>query len=131
MKQIKGKRQNGFSMLEVLIAAFFLGTALIGILGSIISNTILVGLDNEKASAIYQLQIVLEEMQALNTDEITSTNWQVWAQSNLAMPLPNESLSVTFPDGAYADPLKINATISWNYKSAPVNMSVEFLKAGS
>ncbi len=124
---IKGNK--GFSMLEALMAAFFLGIALVGILGSIISNTLLIGVNNQKSIALYDLEQALEQMQTMKPSEIVAVNWQSWAQSNLNMQLPQENIAVSFPNGTGADPLKVNVEISWAYRQIPMDVGVEFLKA--
>jgi len=123
------KESKGFSMLETLMAAFFLGIALVGILGSIISNTLLIGVNNQKSIALYDLEQALEQMQTLKPSEILAVNWQLWAQSNLNMQLPQENIVVSFPNGTGTNPLKVNVKISWAYRQIPINVSVEFLKA--
>ncbi len=113
---MKLRPNEGFTLLELLIAAYILLIGICGIL-SLVTNTML---SSESAwdmtVATTHAQHILEEMQSKNNLlDITSTDWNVWAQKEKLNTLPKEHFRITFGDLSQ-DPLEIHVITQWERK---------------
>src|SRR6185295_14532760 len=102
---MKKSHQNGFTLLELLIAAYIL---IIGISSTLLLNV------NAMTSSQYAWDLtmatthaehILEEMQLKdNLQDIIGTDWNAWAVQQQLNTLPGENIKVQFgkPD---SDPL--------------------------
>ena len=110
-------RQNqGFTLVELLVAAYILLIGICGIL-SLLSNSMLATESAwDTTVATTHAQYILEEMQNKNTlGDIQVVDWNAWAQNQNLSTLPQETFKVTFADPA-ADPLEIKVTDQWERK---------------
>ncbi len=118
----KTPRAQGFTLLELLIAAYIL---IIGI-----SSTLLLNVNAMTSSqfawdltvATTHAENILEEMQLKETlADIMATDWAAWSQQQKLNTLPGETITVqvTDPD---ADPLDIEVAVEWQRKLRKSNI---------
>jgi Tfp pilus assembly protein PilV len=119
------KHQTGFTLLELLIAAYIL---IIGISSTLLLNV------NAMTSSQYAWDLtvatshaehVLEEMQVKESlSEITNTDWNAWAAQQQLNTLPGEKVEVLF-DNPESDPLDIQVAVEWQRKLRKNNISLQ------
>jgi len=119
------RRQEGISLVEILIAVFVLT---IGILSCLMYFSAAIN-STETARdltvATTHGEFVLEDMRAMATlNEITARNWTEWAGTSGLNTLPQESVLVAFSD-PMADPLPISVTVSWQRMDRVNNVQLE------
>jgi Tfp pilus assembly protein PilV len=112
----KIKNNQGFTLLELLIAAYIL---IVGISSTLLLNV------NAMTSSQYSWDLtvatthaeqILEEMQIRNSlADITNTDWPAWAQQQQLNTLPGEKVDVQY-ENPEADPLDIKVSVEWQRK---------------
>jgi len=118
------KSSKGFTLVEVMIAAYIL---LIGIGGTLLlyvdcMNSSQFAWDSTVATT--HAQYILEEMQnQMDLSVITGTDWDNWAKKQNLNILPGESFQVLYADPS-ADPLAIQVNVQWQRKNTPSRISL-------
>lgn len=123
----------GFTLIELMIGVGILVIAIAGLLGVF---TACFGL-NESAGnltiAISHARCVIEEVRDRNIPSIiTGIDWATWAQSDPpggggCNNLNGESVQVSYPSGAGANPLEILVTVNWTEKGRARNAQLATL----
>jgi prepilin-type N-terminal cleavage/methylation domain-containing protein len=115
---------KGFTLVEVMIAAYIL---LIGICGTLLFyvnslNSSQFAWDSTVATT--HAQYILEEMQnETDLSSIISTDWDAWAKTQNLNTLPGESFQVLYADPS-ANPLAIQIIDQWQRKNSPNKISL-------
>jgi Tfp pilus assembly protein PilV len=118
-------RTQGFTLLELLIAAYIL---IIGI-----SSTLLLNVNAMTSSqfawdltvATTHAEHVLEEMQVKFTlADIMATDWAAWAEQQKLNTLPGETITVKVADPD-ADPLEVEVEVQWQRKLKKSNIALK------
>ena len=110
-------RQNyGFTLVELMVAAYILLIGICGILALITNSMVATEAAWDTTVATTHAQYILEEMQNKNTlGDVQRVDWNAWAQNQSLITLPQETLNVSFVDPT-ADPLEIKVTDQWQRK---------------
>lgn len=123
MRSLRGSQ--GLTLLEVLFTALLL---LAGIGGALLLYTnamVTSGFSAEMTVAASHAENVLEEMQSkFSLADVTGMDWEKWFQESGLPTLPQETLRVRFTN-PNADPLDIQATITWQQKSRTNTVSLQ------
>lgn len=83
------------------------------------------GFSAEMTVAASHAENVLEEMQSkFSLADVTGMDWEKWFQESGLPTLPQETLRVRFTN-PNADPLDIQATITWQQKSRTNTVSLQ------
>ncbi len=101
--------EKGFTLLEVMFAAFILVTALIGLFAVIVNSANLIESSRDMTTALHHASTIIEEMRTKTLlTNITSQDWNAWP--GVTKTLNNEVITVTYIG---ADPLEIKVKITW------------------
>jgi prepilin-type N-terminal cleavage/methylation domain-containing protein len=110
-------QQQGFTLVELLLAVMILAGAISGILMLMTSSMISSRQAWDTTVATSHGEHVLEEMQRRETlDEILTNDWSQWAVEQRLNTLPEENIKVIFTDPG-SDPLDIKVYVHWNNES--------------
>lgn len=109
--------KKGFTLSELLIAAFVLVFVLILLLGVIVGYITTTHTINNFTIASNHARLVIEEMRSAATGEnwlsdVTGEDWSLWAENNGCVTLTQEQVAVTYPD-PLAEPLEATISVSW------------------
>ena len=105
--------KKGLTFAELLVAVFVLSIGILSVLLFYTNSMRAVDYAQDLTIATIHGEYVLEEMQTRNTlANITATDWTAWAIAEGLDSLNNETIAVAI-ENATADPLHIDATVSW------------------
>ncbi|HNV86072.1 MAG TPA: type II secretion system protein [Candidatus Omnitrophota bacterium] len=133
------KKKGGFTLLEIVIAAFVLTIAILGSLLCIFNIRDLSEISQEKLVAVTDASTVLEEMRGVadglpganNLNDLSNTNWTAWANANISAPrlnnatelrLDQENIAVVFLNAG--DPRQVRVSVNWNHRGRPCTYQV-------
>lgn len=118
LKSVNFKSNKGFTLAELMVAAYIL---LIGICGTLLlfiscMNSTQFAWDSTVATT--HAQYILEEMQnETDLSAIISTDWDQWAKKQNLNTLPQETFQVLYAN-PLANPLDIQVHVQWQRKNA-------------
>lgn len=111
------KTNKGFTLVEVLVAAFILVVGILGALlffASAMTSTESAG---DITAATSHGEYVLEEMKTRTSlANIVNTSWSAWATGENLCTLPAESVTVAITN-SQANPLDIRLDVNWTRKA--------------
>jgi len=115
-------RQGGFSLIEVVISIFIVGTIVF------MSNAILLGapLIQSAKNQDIALKIAVNEIEGLRALGYSSVPVSGPFSDTLLVSLPSGSANITVSD-FNADTKKIEATVSWTERGVPESVSLSTL----
>ncbi len=117
-------RRQGFTLFELLIAAYVLLIGMCGTLLLFINSMTSTQSSWDITVASTHAQHVLEEIQNKATlSEIVRTDWKKWIESQDIRQLPQEEVQVIFPQ-ITANPLDIQVFVQWQRKGGTKNISI-------
>lgn len=118
------KKSPGLTLAEVLISVFILSAGIAGVMLFFTHTMTSVEFAGDVVSAAAHAQSVLEEMQSRDSLlEITSTDWNQWAQKEGLPTLPNEKIDIALAN-TLINPLDVQVTVHWNRRTRPLNISL-------
>lgn len=112
----KGKADQGFTLMEVLVAMMVFVTAFVILMGIYVGIASLRESSRNMIQATADARSVLEAMRdeaASGLTSVTAVDWTDWADTNGLTTLGEEEVSVDYVDAA-ADPLEVTVRIDWN-----------------
>lgn len=110
-------KNNGLTLVEVLMAVFVLGVGILSTLLFFSQSMIVTDLAGDITVASSHAEYLMEEMKSRKSLlNITGTNWDDWAKAQGLKTLPEETYNVTF-DNESDDPLDVEAVVSWKRNS--------------
>ncbi len=125
MLNLKKKEQQGFTLVEVLLAVFILSVGISGILLLFVNSMTSSELAWDMTVATTHAEDVLEEMQARKTiADITSMDWTGWVEQQGIKTLPEENIQVMFPE-TMSNPVAVFVDVSWKRKQREHNVSLK------
>jgi|GEM_PF-4167872 len=116
------KRTSAFTFVEVLIAITLMVIGFLGIFASMYASALLRETANETNIAVFKAQTTTEYIFGIPFDTVPTVfpagnpvNVNALVDSNLMndFQLSNEQISVTYPGGTAADPLRFVVTVTW------------------
>ena len=109
--------RTGLSLVEVSVAVFVLGIAVVGLLGLITYQVLDVSYQAKKNQAVHLAETILEEMADSSLEEIRTRDWGSWVLSNgYGQGLDNLQVQVAFP--LVYDEEKNGYANQWSYTYA-------------
>ena len=119
------KRNSGFTLVELMIAAYLLLVGICGVILLFINSMSSTESSWDTTTAVTTAENVLEEMQNKNSlTEIVETDWNAWANTNNLLSLPQQEIKTVYGDLA-DNPLSINVIVSWQRKNGIKTISLE------
>lgn len=112
----KAKAGKGLTLVELLIVSLVLALTIGALLVVFVNALNQIVLSKEISIATDDLRDTLEKIKATPFANIVAQypNGSSIAASVIGgFILPNESISISYPRGTNADPLEVNATITW------------------
>lgn len=126
------RNAKGFTLVEVLISTVIMGFAMGSILIVFTRCSLATETFENTTIAVNHIHSTFEEMRRMNniSDIVAQGNWSNWGRDNSYIDLDNndcdttdnstaladddcEKITVTYPSGQTADPLKILVSITW------------------
>lgn len=118
------KKNNGFTLVELMTAAYILLVGICGILLLLVNAMSSTEIAKNVTIATSHAEYVLEAMQnEKSLADITAKDWGEWAGQQKFDLLPEESFDISFEDPA-KDPLEIEVTVEWMYKGGTQNTTL-------
>lgn len=118
------KKSPGLILAEVLISVFILSVGISGMLMFFAHTMTSVEFAGDVVSATTHAQSVLEEIQSRDSlFEITSVNWNAWAQKEGLPTLPNEKIDIALAN-TLVNPLDVQVTVHWDRRTKLMNISL-------
>jgi len=123
------RNQNGFSLVEIMVATLILAVAVLSAGVGILQIQNLSEVSRQKAVAVADANRVLEAMRDranASLSNLQNTNWTTWAANNIILPrrvqgsqgsneiqLSQENVVVNFNGN---DPKRVTLTVNWMYQ---------------
>ena len=134
------KKNNAFTLLEVLISGTVLAVVLLGVLSGYVSCLNINDISRSTTIASEDARQVIEQMRSFavtSLTTITSQDWTAWAAANGLNTLDSEQITVTYVENDPAkdadadplneDPLEVTVTVTWQDKSRARSLSLSSL----
>jgi prepilin-type N-terminal cleavage/methylation domain-containing protein len=119
------KLNRGFTLIEVLIAAFVLVVGICSMLSLFTFSMASAESGWDRTLATSHAESMLEAMQNKPTlSEILITDWEQWASDHNLRVLPDERFRVTFKNPT-ANPLDIEVQVEWDRRLRTNNIVLE------
>jgi len=118
------RHNNGFTLVELLLAVMILAGAIGGALLLYTTSMISSQQAWDTTVATTHGEHILEEMQARDSlVSILAVNWRDWVREQRLSTLPDEVIKVTFVDPR-SDPLEVQVEVDWIRKSRARNVTL-------
>jgi prepilin-type N-terminal cleavage/methylation domain-containing protein len=129
------RNTKAFTFIELMVAVAVLAGALLAVLGVFTGCFGLNESSKNLTIAVSHARCVMEEIRDCNILAIiTAQDWTSWAQTDppgggACDSLENESIQVTYPSGAGANPLEILLTVNWTERGRAKSIQLVTLLA--
>jgi len=122
------RNTKGFTLIEVLISTLIMGFVLGCLLVLFVKCSLATETFKSTAVAVNHIHTTFEEMRRINNkSDIVDRDWPAWGRDNNYVDLDNrdcttedfltdedcEKITVTYPSGRTAEPLRVVVTITW------------------
>jgi len=124
------RRNNGFTLVELLISMTVLGIVLFALLFGYMQCFKINEMSQNTTIALEDAQKVIEQMRSLSVNsltDITNVDWTGWAANNACTFTIDNDLSKLYPQGQSADPLEICVTVKWQERGRPCEVNLSTL----
>lgn len=116
---------KGFTLIEVLVAAFVLLVGICSMLSLFTYSMASAESGWDRTLATSHAEAILEAMQAKSTlADIVLTDWEEWAEEQHLRILPQERFKVTYAN-PNNNPLSIQVLVQWERRLRTNNISLE------
>ncbi len=107
------KKESGFTLAEVLISALILSVTVLTALMFFTNTMRATIMARDMTEATSHAEFIMEEMYTKNSlSSISSTNWQLWAETEGLITLPNENISVG-TTSVLPNLMEVDTTVAW------------------
>lgn len=123
-RQMQVRDSKGLTLVEIVLATSIFVTAVVGLVGFLISSSYLIDITRDRDVAILDLRNIMEKIRATPFDSITSRFPDAVTDGSMSNPystilggysLINEHITVSYAD-VNADPLEISVAVTWQCK---------------
>lgn len=125
------KKDAGFTLLELMIGAAILITAITVLLATYVATSSLIETSRNTTTALNDISRVIEQLRnnaSTSFSSVTSTDWTTWASQNGSNTLTSEQVSVCFYNSGgvllfcgvgatSANPLEVRVTVNWTERN--------------